>query len=105
MKVRAISEKYGLQHWIDNKIQENIRGDCIGTEEEVEILSRIIDDERISRTDVPKILGKSYRQCFENDDFDKIKKLKHVGIYSKISTILHKNKIDGNKRKKIQQGE
>ena len=88
--LRHIAHKHGLSKWVDETIKSNIRGECASTEEEVEMLSRMVDDERISRTDVPKILGKSYRQCFENDDFDKVKKLRHVGIYSKVSTILYK---------------
>lgn len=69
----------------------NKRRECVGTEREVQMLSRMIDDERISRTDIPKVLGKSYRKCVEDGDFDRIKKLKRVGIYSKISVILIKN--------------
>jgi len=87
-----MAAKHGLRKWLNELIKENRRGECEATEKEVEMLSRLCDDERLSRTDVPKVLGKSYRQCFDNDDFDKIKKLKHVGIYSKVSTILYANK-------------
>jgi hypothetical protein len=48
------------------------------------------DDERVSRADIPKILGKSYRQANEDGDFCRIKKLKRQGIYSKVSTLLYK---------------
>jgi hypothetical protein len=56
----------------------------------VELLSRACDDERVSRADIPKILGKSYRQANEDGDFCRIKKLKRQGIYSKVSTLLYK---------------
>lgn len=56
------------------------------------MLSRCVDDERISRKDIPEILGKSYRQCESDGVFDRIKKLRHVGIYSKISALLYKHK-------------
>lgn len=82
-KLRYMAAKHGLRKWLNELIKENRRGECEATEKEVQMLSRLCDDERLSRTDVPKVLGKSYRQCFDNDDFDKIKKLKHVGIYSK----------------------
>lgn len=37
-------------------------------------------------------LGKSYRQCNDDGTFDNIKKLRHVGIYSKVSALLFKSK-------------
>ena len=67
----------------------------MATEEEVCLLSRCIDDERLKRTDVPKTLGKSYRQSVEDGDFDKIAKLDHVGIYSKVDTLLYKAENEG----------
>lgn len=88
--LRGVASKHGLGKWVDDMITANKQGRCSSTEEEVEMLSRIADDERLTRKEVPKVLGKSYRQCFENDDFDKVKKLRHVGIYSKVSTMLYK---------------
>lgn len=85
-KLRYMGKKHGID--VDSIIQINLRGECSGTEEEVELLSRACDDERVSRTDIPKILGKSYRQANEDEDFEHIKKLRHVGIYSKVSALL-----------------
>ena len=79
---------------MDNIIESNSRGECSSTEEEVELLARIIDDERVARKEIPKILGKSYRQCFDDDDFNKVKKLRRVGIYSKVSAFMLKKKTD-----------
>lgn len=56
------------------------------------MLARCVDDERISRTDIPKLLGESYRKSENNGVFDRIKKLKRVGIYSKVSALIYKNK-------------
>lgn len=84
--------KYGLGTWLQGIIDANERGECVATEDEVEMLARMVDDERVQRTEVPKILGKSYRQCVDDYDFDEIKKLRYVGIYSKISVLLHKTK-------------
>lgn len=87
-KLRYMAAKHGLGKFVDETIELNKQGKCRGTEYECHMLARMVDDERISRADVPKILGKSYRECCDNDDFDRIKKLKHVGIYSKVSAML-----------------
>ena len=85
-----MASKHGID--VDSLIRANKRQECQATQKEVEMLSRCVDDERVSRVEIPTMLGKSYRQCCENEDFEKIKKLKRVGIYSKISTILYKTK-------------
>lgn len=83
-----MGKKHGID--VDAIIEMNQRGECSATDKEVELLSRACDDERVSRADIPKILGKSYRQSYEDGDFEKIKKLKRQGIYSKVSTLLYK---------------
>jgi len=85
-KLRYMAKKHGID--VDSIIRANRKGECSGTEHEVQMLSRMVDDERVSRTDIPKILGKSYRQANEDEDFERIKKLKHKGIYSKVSALL-----------------
>lgn len=87
-RLRHIGLKYGID--VLPIIILNKRNECEGTEREVQMLSRMVDDERVSRTDIPKILGKSYRQAYEDGDFEKIKKLKHQGTYSKVSALLYK---------------
>ena len=89
-KLRYIGKKHGID--VDSIIRANKRKECEANNKEVEMLSRCVDDERVSRTDVPKILGKSYRQSNEDEDFERIKKLKHQGIYSKVSALLYKNR-------------
>ena len=85
-RLRYMGKKHGID--VDAIIGANKRRECVGTEREVQMLSRMVDDERLSRTDIPKVLGKSYRQANEDGDFERIKKLKHVGIYSKVSALL-----------------
>ena len=98
-KLRPIAEKHNLGRWIDRTINDNEGGKCMATEEEVAFLSRCVDDERLSRSDIPRVIGKSYRYCVENDLFDHIKKLRFVGIYSKVSALLfNENKDDGNRQ-------
>ena len=86
MRLRHMGKKRGLD--VDAIIGANKRKECEATEKEVCALGRMVDDERLSRTDIPKVLGKSYRQANEDGDFEQIKKLKHVGIYSKVSALL-----------------
>lgn len=87
-RLRYMASKHGLGSWIDDLIRANRRNECEGTQKEVEMLARLCDDERVSRKDIPEMMGKSYRQCHEDGDFDRIKKLRRVGIYSKISVLL-----------------
>ena len=89
-RLRYMAKKHGID--VDSIIRANRRKECEATNKEVEMLSRSLNDERVSRTDIPKILGKSYRQANEDEDFEHIKKLKHQGIYSKVSALLFKSK-------------
>lgn len=91
-RLSKLAEQHGLGTWLQDVIEQNRQEKCAGTKEEVEMLSRMVDDERIARTDVPKILEKSYRQCVEDEDFENIKHLPYVGIYSKVDTLLYKEK-------------
>ena len=89
-RLRYMGKKHGID--VDGLIRLNRQKKCEATQHEVELLSRAVDDERLSRTEVPKVLDKSYRQANEDGDFDRIKKLKHQGIYSKVSALLCKNR-------------
>lgn len=91
--LRGIASKYGLIKPLNDLINMNRRNECSGTEQEVEMLARMVDDERISRNDIPKLFGMSYRMCYERGYFDHIKKLKNNGTYSKVSALLHKSEI------------
>lgn len=106
LRLRPLAEKFGLGGFIDETIRLNTQEKCSGTEEEVMLLSRACDDERLSRAEVPKLLGKSYRQTYESGDFDKVKTLRRVGIYSKLSALLLKSEIDNENKgnEEIQQG-
>jgi hypothetical protein len=95
-----IANKHGLTSWLNQAIKDTKRRDCEPTEKECEMLSRIVNDERLTRVEVPPLLSKPYNQCIDNDDFDKIKKLKRVGIYSKVDTMLYAESLK-EKQKKI----
>lgn len=89
-KLRYMAKKHGID--VDSIIRANRKGECSGTEHEVQMLSRMVDDERVSRTDIPKLLGESYRKVESDGVFERIKKLKRVGIYSKVSALLYKSR-------------
>ena len=91
LRLRYMAKKHGID--VDAIIRANRRKECEATQKEVELLSRACDDERISRSDIPKLLGESYRKSEGRGVFGKIKKLKRVGIYSKIGAILLGNEL------------
>lgn len=90
--LKDIAIKFGLKEWLDNLIEENKRGDCSATVDECRMLTRLCDDERVTRQDVPKLLNTSYRHCVDNNVFERLKTLKRVGIYDKISVLLFKKR-------------
>ena len=90
LRLRYMAKKHGID--VDGIIRANRRNECEATQKEVEMLARCVDDERIARNDIPKLLGESYRKSESDGVFDKIKKLRHVGIYSKVSALIYKNK-------------
>ena len=87
-----MAKKHGLGHFVDDTIRKNLKKECSGTQKEVEMLARLCDEERCSRTEIPEILGKSYRECCDKGLFDSIKKLRRVGTYSKVSALRLKEK-------------
>jgi len=90
-RARDLARRHGLADIVDELIRSNRRGTCVATEDEVEAIARLVDDERVTRTDIPRMMGKSYRECFDDDDFEHIKKLPRVGIYSNVSARLYAN--------------
>lgn len=92
--LRGVASRCGLDDWLDNTIKSNANNECAATEEEVELLSRAIGDDRLERGDVPKLMGKSYRNCLRTGVFDKAKKVKNKGIYSKVSVELLKTESE-----------
>lgn len=96
-RLKYLAEKRGLKSWIDDAIVSTNSSECKPTEHEVNMLARLVNDERVRRKDIPAIIGKTKRQCEADGDFHKIKMLADVGRYSKVSALLHANK---QKRKK-----
>lgn len=91
-RLRYLAKKHGLLHWLDGIIKDNRARKCEATRKEVEILSRLFDEERVHRSDIPKILGKTYRQCVIDGDFSAISRLRSVGTYCKTDALLRKRK-------------
>lgn len=91
-RLRYVASKHGLLPQLNSLIAMNKRRECVGTEREVQMLSRMVDDERVERKEIPKMLDKSYSQCCDDGVFDKIKRLPRVGIYSKLSVLMFNSK-------------
>ena len=96
-RLQYMADKHGLGFWVRDMIRENKRGECEATKNEVRMLERMVDEERVSRKDIRSIVGKSYRQCVDENVFDKIDTLKRQGIYSRLSALLMAFKNKENK--------
>lgn len=96
-RLRRYASKFGLEHFVDDTIKANKRKECKADTKDVEMLARMANDDRINRTDVPQVLGMSYRECNDNDLFQHIKRIENRGSYSKVSAELYscKTKKDG----------
>lgn len=92
-KLKGVAKKHGLDNFVSDIIASNKRKECVATEKEVHLLARAVNEERVARLDVPKILGLSYRQCVDMEIFDKVKNLGHIGTYSKPSVMMLKKEI------------
>jgi hypothetical protein len=100
-RLRYMAEKHGLLPWVDETIKANRRHECEATKKEVEMLSRLCNDERVTRTDVPKMLGKSYRQSVNDDDFSRIRHLPRLGTYLKLDALLLKEQRKTKKKSNL----
>lgn len=88
VRLRYMAAKHGLLPWLDEVIMGNKDGRCEATEKEVRMLSRLCDDDSVKRADVPKLLGKSYRRCVEDSDFEHLRTIPRRGIYDKVHALL-----------------
>lgn len=98
-RLRYRARKHGLLGWVNATIRANKRRECEGTQQEVEMLARMVDEERMKREEIPPLLGKTYRDCFDDDDFSRIKKLHNVGNYSRVDAEIYKESIKHKKKK------
>ena len=92
-KLRPLAEKFNLGAFVDDAISKNARNECAGTEEEVQMLSRMCNEERINRREVSAVVGMSYRQCVASGIFNRLKRLRRSGIYSKVDALILKSKL------------
>lgn len=98
-RLRYMAEKRGLGGWLKDTLDANERGECAATEKEVVMLASMVGEERVRRDEIPSFLGKSYTQCNDDEDFERIKKLPREGVYSKVSALLYADKLKNKKRK------
>ena len=92
-RLTYLAEKHGLGEWIKEIKEQNRKKECSATEHETQMLARLVNDERATRAEIPHLLDKPQRQCWEDSDYDKINKLKPLGIYDKVSALLYATKI------------
>lgn len=79
---------------VDKLITDNKKGSCVATKEQVDVLSRIVDDNNIKLHDISKEIDISYRYLEENDIIKKnIRKFKDKGHYSKVDVMILKDKL------------
>lgn len=89
VRLRTVAERRGLRTWLDAVIKANRKNECEATEKEVRMLSRMCDDASVNRAQVPELLGKSYRRCVEDGDFERLRtNRRNRGIYDKVSVSL-----------------
>ena len=100
-RLTYLAEKHGLGDWIKELKAANKRKECEGSEKEVKMLARLVNDERATRAEIPHLLNKPQRQCWEDSDYDKINKLKPLGIYDKVSALLLSSKIRKEQKKNL----
>ena len=97
-RLRKYADKIGLQKFVDDTIKANRKRECEANEKDVEMLARMAKDDRVNRTDVPKILGVTYRECNDKDLFQNIKRITNRGSYSKVSAELYACKLKDKKK-------
>lgn len=93
-KLRPFAEPVGLSNFIDTTIQQNEEGICVATKDQVDLLAKMCDDDRIRRDEIPQYAGISYRSCMLINLFDKIRKFANRGAYSKIDAMLFKSESE-----------
>lgn len=93
-KMKTLAKKHRLDGWLNEVINANKRGECVAPKQEVDVLARMVDEERIGRREIPDLIGISYRTMNDNDLYEKVRKLGHVGVYSKNDALLLKAEME-----------
>ena len=97
--IKVLKNKFDnetVSECINKLLRDNVNGDCAATEEQVDMIAKLVDEDRMKREEIPRMFGKSYKQCVDDNIFSKIKTLPKVGIYSKVSALLLKDKLEKN---------
>lgn len=90
-RVSVLADKYNLKNWVQQMLKSNIKGECIASKDDVELLAKIVEDDCIKVKDIPKLLGVSYRHIVDNNI--KFKKLEDRGHISKVDVLLIKERL------------
>lgn len=87
-RLTYMAEKHGIGAWIRELKAENRRGECEATKKEVDMLARLVDDDRLNKHEIPSFVGKPYVRCQKDGVFKKIRKFGKRGTYSKVDAYL-----------------
>lgn len=90
-RIMLMSDKYQIRSYVSDLIEKNLKGECISTKEDVELLAKIVDEDCIKVREIPKVLGVSYRYIIDNNI--KFKKLEDKGRISKVDVLLVKERL------------
>lgn len=88
-RLKGVAKKHELSYFVKGLIDANKKGECEASVEDVEMLARIANDDRIKRTDVAKILGVPYRNCTYDDLFENVDRIENRSSYSRVSAELY----------------
>ena len=94
-RLSNVAKKYGLMPWLEDIICQNKNGECEATLKEADMLSRMVDDDRIALHDIPSLLRVSYRKMLESNVLMGIRKLPHKGNYSKLDALNLRKAMSG----------
>lgn len=93
-RLRKDAKSIGMEGELDRIIEANENGMCVADKKQVDKLSRMFQDDKIKYYDIPEILHTSKRRLEEGNIIKKsIRKFKDYGSFSKIDTLMLKDKI------------
>lgn len=99
-KLQREANRYGLGDWLKAIRKANERGECESTEYTLNQLAKLCDDERMYQKDVTRLFGLSYAKAFDCGLFEKIRKIKCNGTFSKVDAVLRKAVLDEETKQK-----
>lgn len=93
-RLKKQAKKVGLEEDVDKLIKDNKNGLCIAEKDQVDLLSRAVEDDRIKYDDITHFVHYPFRKIYKENMIAKfIRKFKNRGQYSKVDAEILKNKL------------